>query len=106
LRPGNEASVPVTPAVDFSVAFFKIHYNEYYCSPNITFQEGNFMAKKPVVDQELCTSCGVCVDLCPGVFQLNDDDLAEVTDPFGASEEEIQEAIDQCPVACITWDEE
>ena len=63
------------------------------------------MAKKLVIDQDLCTSCGVCVDLCPGVFPLNDDDLAEVIDPAGASEEEIQEAIDQCPVVCIMWEE-
>lgn len=64
------------------------------------------MAKKLVIDQDLCTSCGVCVDLCPGVFQLNEDELAEVIDPTGASEEEIQEAIDQCPVVCIAWEEE
>lgn len=63
------------------------------------------MARKPVVDQELCTSCGLCVDLCPGVFQLNDDELAEAFDPAGASEDEIQEAIDQCPVLCISWEE-
>jgi ferredoxin len=64
------------------------------------------MAKKLVIDQEICTSCGVCVDLCPGVFQLNEDELAVVIDPTGASEEEIQEAIDQCPVVCIAWEEE
>jgi ferredoxin len=64
------------------------------------------MAKKPVVNQEECTSCGLCVDLCPGVFQMNDDELAYVVDPSGASEEEIQDAMDQCPVACIIWEEE
>jgi ferredoxin len=63
------------------------------------------MAKVPVVDQDECTGCETCVDICPGVFVLNDDMVAEVTDPNGASEEEIQEAIDSCPVECISWKE-
>lgn len=63
------------------------------------------MAKVPVVDQDECTGCETCVDICPGVFALNDDMVAEVTDPKGASEEEIQEAIDSCPVECISWKE-
>jgi ferredoxin len=65
-----------------------------------------YMAKKPVVEQETCIGCGLCSDLCPGVFLLNDDNLAEVVDPFGGSEADIQEAIDQCPVECILWVEE
>ncbi|RPJ41032.1 MAG: ferredoxin, partial [Deltaproteobacteria bacterium] len=28
------------------------------------------MAKTPVVDQEECISCGVCVEVCPEVFRL------------------------------------
>ena len=61
------------------------------------------MAKKPNVDQDICTGCETCVDLCPGVFRLNDDMVAEVFNPAGATEEEIQEAIDSCPVECISW---
>jgi ferredoxin len=63
------------------------------------------MAKVPVVDQDECTGCETCVDLCPGVFKLNDDMVAEVIDPAGASEDEIQEAIDSCPTECIAWKE-
>ncbi len=62
------------------------------------------MAKKPVVDQELCISCNLCVDTVPEVFRMNDENLAEVYDPAGASEEKIQEAIDGCPVNCIRWE--
>lgn len=61
------------------------------------------MAKVPYVDKEECTSCNVCVDMVPGVFQMDDDNKAEVFDPDGASEAEIQEAMDSCPVSCIHW---
>jgi ferredoxin len=39
------------------------------------------------------------------VFRLNEDDVSEVHNPGGASEEKIQEAIDSCPVECIYWEE-
>ncbi len=63
------------------------------------------MAKVPYVEKEECTSCNVCVDTVPGVFRLDDDSKAEVFDPAGADESEIQEAIDICPAACIHWRE-
>ncbi len=64
------------------------------------------MAKIPYVDQDECTGCGLCEETCPEVFRLNDDSISEVYDPEGATEEEIQEVIDACPVECIHWEEE
>ncbi len=61
------------------------------------------MARVPYVDQDSCISCALCVDTLPEVFRMNDDNLAEVHDSAGAGEEEIQEAMDACPVACIHW---
>lgn len=61
------------------------------------------MAKVPYVDQDACISCNLCADTAPEVFRMDDDNLAEVYDPSGATEEKIQEAIDACPVACIGW---
>ena len=63
------------------------------------------MAKIPYVDQDECTGCGICEDICSEVFRLNEDDVSEVHNPGGASEEKIQEAIDGCPVECIRWEE-
>ena len=63
------------------------------------------MARTVVIDQDECISCGACVDSCPDVFRLNDDNLAEVYNQEGASEEEIQDAIDSCPVSCISWED-
>ena len=62
------------------------------------------MVKKPYVDQDTCISCELCVSIAPEVFRMNDDNVAEVFDPLGASEEMILEAIDNCPVNCIHWE--
>jgi ferredoxin len=62
------------------------------------------MAKKPFVDQDVCISCRLCVEAVPEVFRMNEDNLAEVYNPSGAPEAEIQKAIDGCPVNCIYWE--
>lgn len=62
------------------------------------------MAKKAYVDQDVCISCNLCVDMVPEVFRMNDDGLAEVYDNEGAPEDKIQGAMDSCPVACIHWE--
>jgi ferredoxin len=64
------------------------------------------MARKFYIDEDECISCGACVDSCPDVFQMNDDNIAEIYNAEGASEEEIQDAIDSCPVTCIHWEDE
>jgi len=60
------------------------------------------MAKVPVIDEDLCTGCELCVETCPDVFSM-EDEIAVVSNPGGAGEEEIQEAIDNCPVEAINW---
>jgi ferredoxin len=60
------------------------------------------MAREPYVDADLCTGCELCVETCPDVFEM-EDDVAVVANADGASEEEIQEAIDNCPVEAIGW---
>ena len=59
---------------------------------------------KATVEKELCSGCSVCVDVCPEVFDLDDNDQAIVkTDPVPADQEEAcQEAADQCPSEAIT----
>ena len=63
------------------------------------------MVRTMIIDQDECISCGACVDTCPEVFRMNDDNLAEVYKADGASEEEIQDAFESCPVSCIQWEE-
>lgn len=61
------------------------------------------MAKEPIVDKDACIGCGTCVAVCPNVFQLGDDGKSHVANPKGATEPEIQQGIDSCPVQCIHW---
>ncbi len=60
------------------------------------------MSRVPFVDPDLCTGCELCVETVPDVFEMVDD-VATVKDAHGADEEEIQVAIDNCPVEAISW---
>ncbi len=61
----------------------------------------------PVVNKEECISCGNCVDLCPEVFNWDDDGKAEVIDASGCGTKcpDCQEAADSCPTNAITIEE-
>ncbi|HET7489670.1 MAG TPA: ferredoxin [Acidimicrobiales bacterium] len=61
---------------------------------------------KVTIDQELCTGDGLCAEICPDVFEMDDDGLAHVTARAtgGVPErwvEDVLEAIDECPGECI-----
>jgi len=62
------------------------------------------MDKKAFVDKSNCISCGLCVSTCPAVFRFDSSGRSEAYTPTGASEKEIQQAIDGCPVQCISWE--
>ncbi|MCZ4492501.1 MAG: ferredoxin [Baekduia sp.] len=58
---------------------------------------------KVVVDMELCDAHGTCVDACPEVFELDDDDELHVLDanPPEVLRDKVMAAARSCPKAAI-----
>lgn len=58
---------------------------------------------KASVDQDLCISCGACIDTCPEVFDWNEDDKAhaKVDEVPEANEDAAKEAAEGCPTEAI-----
>jgi len=55
------------------------------------------------VDRPVCNGCFVCVEMCPDVFELDEDMVAVVHNLRGDTEDSIQEAIDACPEGALQW---
>ncbi|MEL1135854.1 ferredoxin [Desulfitobacterium sp. THU1] len=55
---------------------------------------------------ETCIGCGACASVCPEVFRMNDEGLAEAyVNPVPSElEESAQEAADGCPTDSIHLD--
>jgi ferredoxin len=62
--------------------------------------------KIPVVELSECNLCEVCVEVCPGVFRLNAAGYIQVADLSDYPQTEVDEAIKNCPVDCIYWEEQ
>ena len=60
---------------------------------------------KDKVIEEKCIGCGVCVNTCPEVFEMNDDNKAIVVDDADFDSCDVDEAIDNCPTEAIVEDE-
>ncbi|OGS46554.1 MAG: ferredoxin [Elusimicrobia bacterium RIFOXYD2_FULL_34_15] len=57
---------------------------------------------KAVVDKDLCTGCGLCVDSCPDVFEMQDVVAVVKVSPIPAGAEECaKQAASDCPVEAI-----
>ncbi len=62
---------------------------------------------RAIVDVETCTGCGLCVDVCPEVFELNEESIAKViADPVPPeAEDTCRDAAESCPVDAISIEE-
>ncbi|HUN57845.1 MAG TPA: ferredoxin [Candidatus Binataceae bacterium] len=61
------------------------------------------MAKlKTTVNKTRCIASGDCVEIAPGVFQLDNDEKSEVYNQAGAADTVIIAAARACPARAIT----
>lgn len=54
------------------------------------------------IDESTCTGCGICVDICPEIFEMGET-TSKVKNPIVPSnlEEKVKEAAESCPVEAI-----
>ncbi|NLC67109.1 MAG: ferredoxin [Clostridium sp.] len=56
------------------------------------------------VDRDACIGCGLCAEICPEVFEMDDEQIAIVIEnpvPLDA-EDEALDAEEQCPTDAIS----
>ena len=55
------------------------------------------------VDANVCTGCGLCVDICSEVFEMGGEAAIVMSDPVpDGHEESCQDAAESCPVEAIS----
>jgi ferredoxin len=58
------------------------------------------------VDEDTCIGCGLCVEECPEVFEMNDDKARVKVDEVPEDvTESCKEAAENCPVEAIQMDD-
>lgn len=61
---------------------------------------------KVSVDENLCTGCGLCVDICPEVFEMPESiSIVKTTEITADVGEKVKESAESCPVEAITIEE-
>lgn len=54
------------------------------------------------IDEDICTGCGLCVDICPEVFEMGETvSIVKVENVPSEFEEKVKEAVESCPVEAI-----
>lgn len=61
------------------------------------------MAITKVWIEEDCTACGLCEDICPEVFVVEDIAIVIEGADFNKNEDDIIEAAENCPVEVIKY---
>ena len=57
---------------------------------------------KAIVDKDVCAGCGLCVDTCPDVFEMQDTTaVVKVSEIPASAEDCAKQAASDCPVEAI-----
>jgi ferredoxin len=62
------------------------------------------MPMKKVWVEDTCTACGLCEEICPEVFKVNDVSTVKKGVNFNSVEAKIKEAAEGCPVEAIKFE--
>jgi len=58
------------------------------------------------IDESLCTGCGLCVDICPEVFEMPESvSMVKAPEVSGDLVDKVKEAAESCPVEAIIIEE-
>ena len=57
---------------------------------------------KIVIDKSKCIGCGMCVSLASKTFKIGKDMKSEVVNQKGDLQENVQNAVNNCPVGAIS----
>jgi ferredoxin len=64
------------------------------------------MSRKVCINNDECIGCGSCADMCPDVFEMNHElEKSFVIKAEGGDEDCILDAMGECPMSCIFWDD-
>lgn len=56
---------------------------------------------KNVIIEDGCTACGICEQICPSVFEVNDTAIIKPGAVFNKEPLKINDAAENCPVEVI-----
>ncbi|MEE8360418.1 MAG: ferredoxin [Candidatus Omnitrophota bacterium] len=60
---------------------------------------------KTIIDEGLCTGCGLCADSCPDAFEMQDDKAVTKGDSVSNEATDcVKDAAANCPVEAIKVD--
>jgi ferredoxin len=60
-----------------------------------------------IIDEDICIGCGMCEEICPEVFEIDDEKAYIIADEIDEEfVEACNEATETCPVNAIRLEEE